>query len=151
MPKKKLKFTLNATDEGSNVNILNIPEVGIHAVDKTGKKLNNVKIPICGLGTYKFKKGSGDAHRAVLDALSVGIRLIDTAFVYGGERTEAEIGEALSSDKCPVARSQIFLTTKQWRSYHGYHETLKMPGTQLEAAEDELHRFILNTLAWTCI
>ena len=82
-------------------------------------------LPLLGLGTYKFKKGSNDAHRAVLDALSVGIRHIDTAFIYGGETIEAEIGRALASPECSVPRSDIFLTSKQWRAYHGYDGTSK--------------------------
>ena len=95
------------------------------------RKRNNysVNIPMIGLGTYKFKKGSGLAHQAVLDALNLGYRHIDTAFVYAGETTEREIGaaleEAMSSTSTPIFRSEIFLTTKQWRAYHGYEPTMK--------------------------
>lgn len=78
-------------------------------------------IPIIGLGTYKFPKGSGDAERAVLSALDVGYRHIDTAFIYGGEQTEIQVGRALK--RTTVPRNEIFLTTKQWRNYHGYDAT----------------------------
>jgi diketogulonate reductase-like aldo/keto reductase len=99
-----------------------IPTVTLHTVDNGNKK--RMEMPILGLGTYKFKKDSGEAKRAVLDALSVGIRHIDTAFIYGGERTEREIGEALL--ECTnVPREEIFLTSKQWRAYHGYELTKK--------------------------
>mmetsp|Transcript_13752 Transcript_13752/g.40225 ORF Transcript_13752/g.40225 Transcript_13752/m.40225 type:complete len:178 (-) Transcript_13752:925-1458(-) len=98
--------------------------VQLYAVDKNGKQRYDVRIPVIGLGTYKFKKGSGEARSAVLDALSVGYRHIDTAFVYGGEKTEAEVGlgitNALMSKDYDLSRSDIFLTTKQWRAYHGY-------------------------------
>ncbi len=77
-------------------------------------------MPIVGFGTYKFK-GAGAAQRAVLEALKSGYRLIDTAFVYGGEKTEAECGKAIRSSGIP--RSDVFLITKQWRAYHGYDET----------------------------
>lgn len=95
------------------------------------KRSSNVHVPLIGLGTYKFKKGSGMAHRAVLNALSLGYRHIDTAFIYAGETTEKEVGEALeiamseSSPELPIPRSDIFLTTKQWRTYHGYEPTLE--------------------------
>jgi len=77
-------------------------------------------MPLVGFGTYKFKNGG--AQRAVTDALIAGYRHIDTAFCYGGEKTEIEVGKALKSSSCPVARSEIFLTTKHWRAYHGYAE-----------------------------
>lgn len=94
------------------------------------RKFNDVSIPIIGLGTYKFKKASGQAEKAVIDALGLGYRMIDTAFIYGGEETEKEVGKALKtvllSPSTPsISRSDIFITTKQWRAYHGYDATLK--------------------------
>ena len=100
-----------------------IPTITLHTVDESNKK-TTIGLPILGLGTYKFKKDSGQAKQAVLDALSVGIRHIDTAFIFGGERTEREIGEALS-ECTDVPREDIFLTSKQWRAYHGYELTKK--------------------------
>mmetsp|Transcript_11579 Transcript_11579/g.17523 ORF Transcript_11579/g.17523 Transcript_11579/m.17523 type:complete len:314 (+) Transcript_11579:324-1265(+) len=54
-------------------------------------------------------------------------RLIDTAFIYGGEQTEKEVGRALTTamSNPNLSRKEIFITTKQWRAYHGYEETLK--------------------------
>ena len=80
-----------------------------------------VSMPQIGLGTYKFPKGSGECTKTVLNALDIGYRHIDTAFIYGGEQTELEVGEALQASNIP--RSEIFLTTKQWRAYHGYDRT----------------------------
>eukprot|EP00562_Extubocellulus_spinifer_P002707 CAMPEP_0178476460 /NCGR_PEP_ID=MMETSP0696-20121128/3637_1 /TAXON_ID=265572 /ORGANISM="Extubocellulus spinifer, Strain CCMP396" /LENGTH=374 /DNA_ID=CAMNT_0020103761 /DNA_START=388 /DNA_END=1512 /DNA_ORIENTATION=- len=105
-----------------------IPTIALHTGGSQSNNLSDasaVRMPLLGIGTYKFKKGSGEAYQAVLDALSVGIRHIDTAFIYGGEKTETEIGEALSSKECTVAREDIFLTSKQWRAFHGYDATLK--------------------------
>lgn len=85
-----------------------------------------VQMPQIGFGTYKFKKDSGEAETAVLQALSVGYRHIDTAFIYGGEKTELEVGRALQqamSDDTTLKRSDLFVTTKQWRAYHGYEKT----------------------------
>ena len=46
----------------------------------TGPSLveTSVDMPIIGLGTYKFKKGTGEVAKAVRDALGVGYRHIDT-------------------------------------------------------------------------
>lgn len=88
-------------------------------------------MPSVGFGTYKFK-GAGAAQRAVTEALKAGYRLIDTAFVYGGEKTEAEVGRALASSSCPVPRSEVFVVTKHWRSYHGYDATLECLGLSLK-------------------
>lgn len=95
---------------------------------------STVFMPQIGFGTYKFKKDSGEAEEAVLQALSVGYRHIDTAFIYGGEKTELEVGRALqqamsdnatdgTSSTSGLKRSEIFITTKQWRAYHGYEKT----------------------------
>ena len=100
----------------------------------TAGSLNDVSIPMIGLGTYKFKKGSGQAEKTVTDALNLGYRMIDTAFIYAGETTEMEVGKALqtvlssspsSTSTSSISRSDIFITTKQWRAYHGYDSTLK--------------------------
>jgi len=99
------------------------PTISLSTVDRQ-KKPSIVHMPIIGIGTYKFKKGSGEATQAVRDALELGYRQIDTAFIYGGEQTEKEIGSALSSVSSTVPRAAIFLTSKQWRSYHGYESTL---------------------------
>jgi diketogulonate reductase-like aldo/keto reductase len=40
-------------------------------------------------------------------------------------QTEIEVGKALNSSSCPVPRSEVFLTTKHWRAYHGYDEATK--------------------------
>ena len=53
----------------------------------------------------------GDVKRAVKDAIDLGYRHIDTAFLYGNEK---EIGEAIR-DKIKdgsVTREDLFITTK---------------------------------------
>ena len=53
----------------------------------------------------------GDVKRAVKDAIDLGYRHIDTAFLYGNEE---EIGEAIR-DKIKdgsVTREDLFITTK---------------------------------------
>jgi 2,5-diketo-D-gluconate reductase A len=66
---------------------------------------SGAKMPILGLGTWQAHGRS--AVSAVLRALEVGYRHIDTATAYANER---QIGEAVS--KSGVAREEIFVTTK---------------------------------------
>jgi diketogulonate reductase-like aldo/keto reductase len=64
----------------------------------------------------------------VLDALEVGYRAIDTAFIYGGEKTEALVGQAIQQAIAKgiiQSRKEVFITTKHWRKYHGYEPTLQ--------------------------
>jgi len=66
-----------------------------------------MNIPSFGLGTFRLKDQT--VIDSVTNALEVGYRAIDTAQIYGNE---AEIGQALSAS--PVARDQLFLTSKIW-------------------------------------
>lgn len=60
-----------------------------------------------GLGTYRMT--GAECTAGVLQALELGYRHLDTAEMYGNE---AEIGAALA--ETPVARDDIFLTSKVW-------------------------------------
>ena len=89
-------------------------------------------IPAFGLGTWKSHENS--AYRAVKEALRIGYRHIDGAWIYGNE---AEVGRAIreSIEADVVAREDIFLTSKLWNSFHapadvesGCRETLKLLG-----------------------
>lgn len=62
-------------------------------------------MPLVGLGTAKAKDNV--AYNAVLSALKVGYRHIDTAANYGNEE---EIGQAIRDSG--VSREEIFVTTK---------------------------------------
>ncbi len=68
---------------------------------------NGVTMPILGLGTYLLS--SAQAEASVTAALDAGMRLIDTARIYGNEDG---VGRAIA--KSSVPRDQIFLTTKMW-------------------------------------
>lgn len=69
------------------------------------------------LSITKYKKNknsqstSGDAERAVRDAIDAGYRHIDTAFLYGNE---VEVGNAIRAkiDEGVIKREDIFVTTK---------------------------------------
>lgn len=74
--------------------------------------LNNGKsIPALGLGTFRAQ--DREVYDGVLKALEVGYRHIDTAAIYANEE---EVGRAIADS--PVARDQIFVTTKVWNTVH---------------------------------
>ncbi|MCV2393119.1 aldo/keto reductase [Actinotalea sp. M2MS4P-6] len=74
-------------------------------------------IPSIGFGTYPLRGDQGTA--AVLSALDLGYRLIDTAVNYGNEDA---VGRAVA--RTDVPRDQIVVTTKLPGRDHGYDETL---------------------------
>ncbi|KAI6028222.1 NADP-dependent oxidoreductase domain-containing protein [Pisolithus marmoratus] len=75
-------------------------------------KLNNGEsIPAIGLGTWQSKPN--EVARAVDVALGNGYRHIDCAWAYGNEK---EVGEGLRASGVP--RSEVFITSKLWGTYH---------------------------------
>lgn len=66
---------------------------------------NGKTIPQLGFGTYKISPDQ--CSSAVISALELGIRHLDTAQMY---HNEAEVGQAIRSSSIP--RQEIFLTTK---------------------------------------
>jgi len=68
-----------------------------------------VTVPELGFGTWQLDGAA--AREGVAVALEAGYRHIDTAQSYGNER---EVGQALAAG--PVARDEVFLTTKVWRA-----------------------------------
>lgn len=99
---------------------------------KSTYRLNNsVQIPKIGFGTWQIKEGE-DAYNAVLSAIKAGYRHIDTAAMYGNEKS---VGEAIRDSG--VAREELFVTSKLPNSAHGYKaardsfvESLKLLGLQ---------------------
>ncbi|TVP93818.1 MAG: aldo/keto reductase [Acholeplasmatales bacterium] len=67
---------------------------------------NDIKLPKLGLGTYQLKGGE-ETFRVVRDALTLGIRHIDSAILY---RNEASVGEAIRASG--IAREELFITSK---------------------------------------
>ena len=84
----------------------------------TAKLNNGVEMPILGFGVFQIE--GEKCEQAVLDAIEVGYRLIDTAQAYYNEEF---VGKALK--KCDVSRSDIFLTTKIWVTEHTYNKAKK--------------------------
>ena len=80
---------------------------------------NGIKMPKVGFGVFQISDNS-ECTKVVLDAIDVGYRLIDTAQAYGNEEA---VGEAIL--KSPVAREDLFITTKVWISNAGYEKSKK--------------------------
>lgn len=79
---------------------------------------NGVKMPLEGFGVFQVPDAA-QCEQAMLDAIAVGYRLIDTAAAY---MNEAAVGQAIK--KCGVPREELFITTKLWVQDAGY-ETAK--------------------------
>lgn len=68
---------------------------------------NGVEMPLLGFGVYQIP---GDVcEECVAQALDAGYRLVDTAAAYGNEEA---VGRAVGGS--PVAREDLFVTTKLW-------------------------------------
>lgn len=74
------------------------------------------KMPQLGFGVFQVPDLS-QAEQAVSDALDTGYRLIDTAVAYGNETA---VGAAIQ--KSPVARDDIFVTSKLWVDHFTYEK-----------------------------
>lgn len=69
---------------------------------------NGVQMPMLGFGVFQIANQE-ECKQAVIDAISTGYRLIDTAASYGNEEA---VGAAIRS--CGVPREALFITTKLW-------------------------------------
>ncbi|WDH96619.1 aldo/keto reductase [Paenibacillus urinalis] len=78
---------------------------------------NGVKMPILGFGVFQIQD-SNQCEQSVLEAISAGYRLIDTAASYLNEEA---VGRAIKQSG--VAREELFITTKLWVQDTGYERT----------------------------
>lgn len=85
---------------------------------ETIKLYNGVEMPLLGYGV--FRVDPKECERCVLDALSIGYRLIDTAQAYGNEEG---VGSAIA--KSGIDRKDLFITTKVWISNSGEEKAAK--------------------------
>lgn len=76
---------------------------------------NGDKIDAIGLGTWKSEPG--EVGQAVREAVKIGYRHIDCAWIY---QNEAEIGKAFQAafSVGDVKREDLFVTSKLWNSFH---------------------------------
>lgn len=76
---------------------------------------NGVQLPMVGFGTWDVRGEAG--KNAILTALEMGYRLIDTAQMYDNENI---VGKAVQESGLP--RQDIFLTTKLYRPSASYQK-----------------------------
>ena len=88
--------------------------------------LHGEKVPALGLGTWELT--GRDCRRAVVDAVDLGYRHVDTAQAYGNEDL---VGQALAA--AGVDRGELFVTTKLWNRHHA-------GDTVRRSTEDSLRR-----------
>lgn len=86
---------------------------------------NGVEIPQLGYGVFKVP--AEDTRQAVLMALDVGYRHVDTARLYDNE---AAVGQAVRESG--LTRDEVFVTTKVWNSDHGYDATMRAFDASME-------------------
>ncbi len=80
---------------------------------------NGLKMPILGFGVFQIPDAA-ECERCVIDAISIGYRLIDTAVSYMNEQA---VGNAIKNSGAD--RKELFITTKLWVQDHGYENTKK--------------------------
>lgn len=75
------------------------------------------EIPMLGLGVYQSPPGAV-TRQAVIWALELGYRHIDTAALY---ENESDVGEAIRASGVP--REEVFVTSKLWHTEHGFEQS----------------------------
>lgn len=99
---------------------------------RSTKKLNNgVEIPYFGLGVFRSAEGPETAN-AVKWAIEAGYIHIDTAAIYGNEKST---GEGVRAGGVP--REKLFITTKLW------NDDMR-GGRQMQAIDESLKRLQLD-------
>lgn len=86
---------------------------------------NGVEIPKLGLGTWFID--DNDVAQAVVEAVEIGYRHIDTAQAYGNERG---VGEGIRASS--VKREELFVTTKLAAEVKSYQEAVASIDKSLE-------------------
>ena len=82
--------------------------------------VDGIEIPLLGFGTWQLE--ADDARRMVREALRIGYRHIDTAWIYKNEKAVGDgIADAVAEGI--VTRDDIFVTTKIWVD-HFHHDAL---------------------------
>lgn len=92
---------------------------------------DGTEIPQLGIGVYQIPEGT-ETENAVLTALEIGYRHIDTAHAYQNERS---VGRAVK--KSGISRQDIWITTKLWPNEYGEGKTLIAINKMLERLDTD--------------
>ena len=96
---------------------------------------NGVQLPVIGFGTWDVRGEAG--KKAILAALELGYRLIDTAQMYDNEDI---VGKAVRESG--LTRQEVFITTKLYRSSASYQKAR----TGIEKSLNELQTDYIDLL-----
>ncbi|HFD1635907.1 TPA: aldo/keto reductase [Enterococcus faecium] len=109
-------------------------------------------IPSLGFGVFQIPN-DGATYKAVLTALRMGYRHIDTAVAYFNEE---EVGQAIKDSGIP--REQIWVTSKLWLQDYAYEDAKKAIETSLtKLGLDYIDLYLIHqpygqlTEAWTAM
>jgi diketogulonate reductase-like aldo/keto reductase len=100
---------------------------------------NGTKMPALGFGVFQVRDPA-ECERSVIDAISVGYRLIDTAASYLNEEA---VGHGIR--KSGIPRKDLFITTKLWvqdASYDGAKRAVEHSLKRLQL--DYLDLFLIH-------
>lgn len=102
-------------------------------------KLNNgVDIPQLGFGVFQIKPE--DTRAAIVAALEVGYRHVDTAEGYGNER---EVAEGIRESG--IDRAEVFVTSKLNNAFHAHDDALAAFDRSLKGMKfDYLDLFLIH-------
>ena len=76
---------------------------------------NGVKMPRFGFGTAEIAPTLAEQVTIIRNAIDVGYRLLDTAFIY---HTERGVGQAIRESG--IDRDEFFISTKIWNGAVSY-------------------------------
>jgi diketogulonate reductase-like aldo/keto reductase len=86
-----------------------------------------MNIPLLGMGTWgmggKYERDASNVEESISilkQGFDLGIRLIDTAELYGEGLTEEIVGQAIKGRK----REDVFIITKVWKTHLRYDDVL---------------------------
>ena len=122
---KTLNIEQTNSSQNNSVSQFNL-SAGRNGNAPTVRLNSGYEMPIAGIGTYSLHNDT--CVNSILSALEQGVRLIDTAYMYGNEE---EVGEAIRKSKVP--REEIFVITK---IYPG--EQFQNPEKAIQDALDKL-------------
>ncbi|KAB4253964.1 aldo/keto reductase [Bacteroides uniformis] len=98
-------------DEGENGKENNVNPFNFET--RTVLLNSGYEMPIFGIGTFRLSEAQ--AEESVYNALKIGVRLFDTADIYGNERGVGR-GIRRGMQDFGIRREEIFVTTKLWTS-----------------------------------
>jgi methylglyoxal/glyoxal reductase len=91
---------------------------------------NGIDMPQLGYGVFRVEEGT-ELEKAVETAIRMGYRSIDTAAIYGNEKSVGN-GVRNAIDAGLVTREELFITSKVWNDGLSYDKTIAAYEESLE-------------------